>query len=50
MYMLGGGYVIVIARLPGIFGSKLTEYEGTARSVYIAINPWQPGHKYNIIQ
>ena len=40
--------VIVIAWLPGIYGSKPTESEGavrvSTRLVYVAVNPWQPGY------
>ena len=38
-------YVIVIAQVPGIYGSKQTESEGVARGRGLfttAINPWPP--------
>ena len=41
-------YVIVIAQLPGIYGSKPTWVRGGSprtRAVYVAINPWQLGNK-----
>ena len=37
---------IVIAQVPGIYGSKQTESEGVARGRGLfttAINPWPPG-------
>jgi hypothetical protein len=36
---MGTLYVIVIARLPGIYGSKPTSPTPRIRVVYIAINP-----------
>ena len=39
------GQVIVIAQVPGIYGSKQTESEGVARGRGLfttAINPWPP--------
>ena len=38
-------YVIVIAQVPGIYGSKQTESEGVAQGQSLfttAINPWPP--------
>ena len=38
-------FVIVIAQVPGIYGSKQTESEGVARGRGLftkAINPWPP--------
>ena len=38
-------YVIVIAQVPGIYGSKQTESEGVARGRGLfttAIDPWPP--------
>ena len=32
-------YVIVLARVPGIYGSKQTESEVRTRFVYVTINP-----------
>ena len=43
-----GGYIIVIAQLPGIYGSKPTQVRGHSprtRVVYVAINHWQLGNK-----
>ena len=39
------GYVIVIAQVPGIYGSEQTESEGVARGRGLfttSINPWPP--------
>jgi len=45
------GFVLVIAQLSVIYGSKPTESEGDSprtRFVYVAINPWQLYYKYYI--
>ena len=44
-------YVIVIAQVPGIYGSKQTESEGVARGRGLfttAINPWHLCYNYYI--
>ena len=46
LYYLFHVHVIVIAQVPGIYGSKKTESEGVARGRGVfttAINPWSPG-------
>ena len=41
--------VIVKAKLPGIYGSKLTESEGAlGLGQFTAINPWQLGFNFYI--